>query len=380
MRGKKKLLIFADWFAPGFRGGGITRSTVNVAVLLKDVFDVFVFTRAEDFGVEEIYEGIETDKWELFDERINIFYCSKENLSFKTVKKIILDIQPDTVYLNNLYSYYFTWIPVWLNNKNHYKAKVVLATRGHLEKKALQKSKWRKKFFLMVAKNTDFFGKVVFQAVARMGVDTVKAHFKDNEIKFVSNFPIFLPRERGGISKKEGELSALFVGRVSPEKNILWLLKAIENIDFQFVLEIAGGIEDEKYWQKCLKQIESLPKNITVNYLGEFQMNEVCKLYQKTHILVHPTKSEGFGHVIIEALSMGRPVLISNGTPWNNMEKRKAGWNFSLDSPTEILLLLDQIAGMNDEMYSQWSAGALEVSNAFFEAHDFLNNYIDLFS
>lgn len=377
---KQKLLIFADWFAPGFRGGGITRSTVNVAKLLKETFDVFVFTRAEDFGVDSVYDGVEGDKWQLFDGTINVFYCTKQNLSFQTVKKTILDVQPDTVYLNNIFSYYFTWIPVWLNNKNHFKAKVVLATRGLLEEKALQKSKWKKKLFLTVVKNTDFFGKVIFQAVASNGVETVKGHFKGNEIQFVPNYPAFSVKEKTLIHKRVGGLSALFVGRISPEKNILWLLKALQNVEFQFVLKIAGGVEDEKYWQKCLKEIDALPENVIVNYLGEFQMNEVCELYQKTHILIHPTKSEGFGHVIIEALSMGRPVLVSNGTPWKNLEERKAGWNFSLNNPSEMLLLLNRIADMNDEVYSEWSAGATEVSNHFFKTHDFLNNYIDLFS
>ncbi len=379
MKRRRKLLIFADWFAPGLRGGGIIRSTVNIARLLKDEFEVFVFTRAEDFGMDTVYRGIKTDRWQFFEEKINVYYCTKGKLSFTTVKNILLEVQPESVYLNNIFSYYFTWIPVWLNNRGDYQARIVLATRGLLEKEALQKSKWKKKLFLSIAKKTRFFRNITFQAVAPDGVEVIKTHFSESDIKFVPNFPSFSGNGKIGIQKKANSLKALFVGRVSPEKNILWLLKRMRDVDFQLTFNIAGGIEDAHYWQKCLQAAAALPENVTVNYLGEFQMDKVFDLYRETHILIHPTKSEGFGHVIIEALSTGRPVLVSDGIPWKNLTERKAGWNFSLDSREEILHLLRQIANMDDSAFAEWSAGAFALSKNFFAKYDFLNSYIDLF-
>ena len=44
MEQRSRLLICADWFAPGYRAGGPIRSVVNLTRLLADQADVQVLT------------------------------------------------------------------------------------------------------------------------------------------------------------------------------------------------------------------------------------------------------------------------------------------------------------------------------------------------
>ena len=48
-------------------------------------------------------------------------------------------------------------------------------------------------------------------------------------------------------------------------------------------------------------------------------------------IYFSPTHCESYGHIIMESLTALTPVLISNTTPWLNLETAGVGWALSLD-------------------------------------------------
>ena len=56
-------------------------------------------------------------------------------------------------------------------------------------------------------------------------------------------------------------------------------------------------------------------------------------------VLVLPTHSENFGIVVVESLTVGVPVLTTQGTPWADLEKYQCGWWIELsDSNLEVTL------------------------------------------
>ncbi len=57
-----------------------------------------------------------------------------------------------------------------------------------------------------------------------------------------------------------------------------------------------------------------------------------------------PTLGENFGHVIYEALSAGLPVLLSDQTPWGQVNAQGAGWCFPLDSVQKLSDQIDEVA------------------------------------
>ena len=62
-------------------------------------------------------------------------------------------------------------------------------------------------------------------------------------------------------------------------------------------------------------------------YHGEIAPDFVAEVLAQQHVFIMPSKSENFGHAIAESLSVGKPVITSNNTPWNNLEQNNAGIN-----------------------------------------------------
>jgi hypothetical protein len=62
--------------------------------------------------------------------------------------------------------------------------------------------------------------------------------------------------------------------------------------------------------------------------------------------------------VILEALSVGCPVLISDRTPWTNLEAIGVGWDISLAKPDEFRRILDQCVAMNSVDWRKLSEAA----------------------
>jgi glycosyltransferase involved in cell wall biosynthesis len=71
-----------------------------------------------------------------------------------------------------------------------------------------------------------------------------------------------------------------------------------------------------------------------------------------------PTRGENFGHVISESLQAGCPVLISDQTPWQGLEEKKAGWVNSLLQPERFQAVLQEVLEMDDRLFREWSRGA----------------------
>jgi glycosyltransferase involved in cell wall biosynthesis len=55
-----------------------------------------------------------------------------------------------------------------------------------------------------------------------------------------------------------------------------------------------------------------------------------------------PTFGENFGHSIYEALAHGLPVMISDKTPWQNLEEKVAGWVFDLNEKMDFESALEE--------------------------------------
>ena len=99
----------------------------------------------------------------------------------------------------------------------------------------------------------------------------------------------------------------LVVGSNSPHKNLRVVFEAIKLINNpEFNLVIAGGSYDRVF----SKQAVDLPKNVI--HVGYVTDSELRSLYEHAQAFIFPSKYEGFGLPILEALSVGCPVISSN--------------------------------------------------------------------
>ena len=378
---QKIILIFVDWFAPGYLGGGLIQSCVNVAKLLQTQYRIYVFTRDRDFQKKQAYPEIPTNQWMSFDEAIKVYYCSPDQLNSRTISQICTAIAPDYIYLNSMYSFYFSIVPIWLFHNKSSNVTIVLAPRGMLQTGAIHQKYWKKKLFLWLFMHCILIQKMIFHATDKQEVQDIKMRLgKHSRVVLVSDLPNlqlpFYPK----IEKKKGQLNCIYLSRISPKKNLLLVLEILQSINFPVCMTIIGGIEDIGYWRKCKNQIERLPSFININFLGALAPKEAHLILAKQDLFLFPTAGENFGHVVFESLSLGVPVLLSHQTPWKNLEQQKAGVNIPIDNLLTYRNWLKKFWSMDTDVYNLWSKGAKTYVQSWQDKLDFKAQYDQLFS
>jgi hypothetical protein len=101
---KKKILVFVDWYLPGYKAGGPIKSCVGLVDRLSDTYEVKIVTGNTDLKDTKPYKGIVSDTWNKLNTGTEVFYCSAPGANFKNFSNIILQEQPDIIYLNSMYS------------------------------------------------------------------------------------------------------------------------------------------------------------------------------------------------------------------------------------------------------------------------------------
>ena len=102
----------------------------------------------------------------------------------------------------------------------------------------------------------------------------------------------------------------LFVGRISPEKNLDLAIKVAKMADTK--LDIIGKVakKNEGYWQS----LQPLIDGETIRYLGTKNHKELINYYSSAHGVLFPSDiNEPFGLVAIEAQACGTPVIMKRG-------------------------------------------------------------------
>ncbi|WP_291135893.1 glycosyltransferase family 4 protein [Flavobacterium sp. UBA7663] len=135
----------------------------------------------------------------------------------------------------------------------------------------------------------------------------VSNHFK-KEGKTLAN-PILIEQNQN--SNSEGNY-ILFVGRLVPEKGILTLLKAFQNISKQF--------PNEKLWivgdGNQIEELQNFTKNNNLQnvlFLGNKSREELQEIYANSKFSVIPSEYlEAYGNVILESFAFGKTVITSN--------------------------------------------------------------------
>jgi glycosyltransferase involved in cell wall biosynthesis len=118
-------------------------------------------------------------------------------------------------------------------------------------------------------------------------------------------------------------------------------------------LSIVGPIESEAYWDYCRSLIAGLPPAVTVSHLGELPHQEIAGVFSKHDLFLFPTRGENYGHVILEAMTGGCPVVLSDQTPWRNLTQAGVGWDLPLNDPQAFQAALQQCMDMEPEAFSE---------------------------
>ncbi|MCQ4034498.1 glycosyltransferase family 4 protein [Kaistella montana] len=101
----------------------------------------------------------------------------------------------------------------------------------------------------------------------------------------------------------------LNVGTIEERKNLLNIVKAIQNTEIPLVVV---GKKKEKYFKKVERFITKNKMRNQVFFLENVSMEELAAIYKLAEFFVYPSVFEGFGIPVIEALFSGTAVITSN--------------------------------------------------------------------
>ncbi|MBZ5858008.1 glycosyltransferase [Flavihumibacter profundi] len=377
---RKKILVCIDWFDPAFKAGGPVRSCVNLVEALSPNFDFYIYTGAVDLGGSEPLPGILTDRWVLHHSGAHVWYASNLSKSRPVIKKIFQEIEPCVIYLNSVFSKRFTIDVILEALKIGFGGKILLAARGMLKPSALAIKPVKKRIFLQLARIMRIHEKIQFHASNQEEADEIKSVFHSAIVIVIPNLPATIRQSPSFLSKHQGSLKIVLVGRIHPIKNVLYAIRLLHNLSGQIQLDIIGTMEEEYYWSQCVEIIDKLPDHIIVNWLGEINPGRLPQEIEKYHLFLLPTKGENYGHAIIEALSLGRPVLISDRTPWRNLSAMDAGWDCNLEKPEEFITALKKALSWDQEAFNDCCQQALNYAIRTIDTRQLIQQYQNLFN
>ena len=147
---------------------------------------------------------------------------------------------------------------------------------------------------------------------------------------------------------REGEVGALYVGRVSREKNLDLFAAACRRLLASGVKVRPLVVGDGPY---AAMMKELLPEGI---YTGSLHREELAAAYASADFFVFPSTTDTFGNVVIEAQASGIPVIVSDvGGPKDLIEDGVDGLitkGLDLDGLTNAITRLWQDAPLRKKM------------------------------
>lgn len=353
MTGKPVVLTFIGSYLPGYKAGGPIRSVANLVANLGEEIDFRILTRDRDLGDDAPYADVATGSW-LQVGQGQVQYLGPRLQSLFSVARIVRATPHDTLYLNSFFSPGFTIIPLVARRLGMIpKRPLVIAPRGEFSAGALGLKARKKRLYLACAKALGLISAAAWKASSPheaedirrvLDVPTDRIHIAvDLPQRLADTPPAHQPRAA------DAPLRAIFLGRVSPMKNLDYALEALAHVRSPVAFSIYGPAEDVAYATECRRISADLPVHVTVDWVGPVEPAEVPGIMADNDLFFLPTRGENFGHVIAEALGAGTPVLIADTTPWRGLSDLGVGEDLPLADPVAFAAAIDRQAALSPE-------------------------------
>ena len=301
---KKKKLLF---ILPTLNIGGAEKVTVNILNSLDSkILDINLIV------IDSRYKNLESSINE--DVTIKYLNITKTRNAFFRLAKEIVSLNPDIVFssLNR------TNILILIFKLIYPFFKVVIREPS-MPSVQLQNGYMSTKVKFIIKLLYPFANKIIAQTkYMKKDIETV---YKIDEKKVIAvNNPIdklyiqnSLKEEQDPFEQYKNRFYCVYVGRLSDEKNPLFLIDAFEKVvkkDSRFHLYIVG---DGYLKEDILKSIESKNMNKNIAILG-FKSNPYHYIKYSDVVLLC-SKWEGMPNVVIESLYLNTPIISTLSTP-----------------------------------------------------------------
>lgn len=215
-----------------------------------------------------------------------------------------------------------------------------------------------------------------------------KTRYIRSRFKFLEHKTSFIPNilniERFKIierSPQDVNFRLSFIGRISPEKNVLLLVDAVSNIIHQggdITLSLYGDTRNVGYAEEVANLIKD--KNCGGKIVLMGKTNDVTQVYKNTDLFCLISKYEGFSNVLSEALACGTIILASDIEENKFLvEDGENGFLVRTDSSEGVSAGIERFLRLSNDERSEISKRNRQKAVNIFDKDKIYKQYLDLF-
>jgi glycosyltransferase involved in cell wall biosynthesis len=361
------ILALISHYIPAFKAGGPLRSLEHLVEQLGDPFTFRIVTADRDWGDPDAFSAVVRDQWVVVGNGAAI-YLAPAQLGPAGVRRVMASTPHDVLYLNSLFHPRLTLVPLLLRRLGLVPRRaLVIAPRGELHPGALRTGGWgallpralarrlasprqlKKLAYIRMGRALGLFRDATWQASNSSEADEIRALLGRHSRVVVAPDLAARPREAQPPrrrAKQPGVLRVIYLSRIDAKKNLGLALRLLARVRGEVEFDIHGPVTDERYWAECQEEIARLPRHVRVRYHGPVEHARVTELFAAHDLFLFPTNGENFGHVVLEALGAGCPVLVSDCTPWRQLEAQGVGWDLPLEDEAAMVAVLQRCVDM----------------------------------
>ncbi|MFT6216275.1 MAG: glycosyltransferase involved in cell wall biosynthesis [Roseivirga sp.] len=202
------------------------------------------------------------------------------------------------------------------------------------------------------------YGEVQKEYLETLSIPADKIHFRvqatDNK-KYI-DFAETKTRARGA----SGEvLRLLYVGRLSPEKNLPFLIRCLAKVGLRVKLSIVGAGPDQLDIENLIRD---LGMSDSMKLLGSVPWDEVIEYYLSHDVFILPSISEPWGLVVNEAMLCKLPVLVSSncGCSRDLVKEGVNGFTFNPFTEEDLVAKINLLI-QNFDQLPEWGRASFEM-------------------
>ena len=333
-----KISLIAAHFYPSFYYGGPVSATWDLSNSLSDKdFDIYVSTTNAN-GLERL--EVEKNTYVKIKENFHVKYYHEEridSISLAFIFGIYNDLRnADYVYIQYVFHYtvifalFFSFL---------LKKKVIISPRGSISEYGFSnKNKFLKKIWLKLLVSP-FLSIIDWHACSSLEELSLRKFFPKSQIHLINDSIDFNSFQNSKVISKV-DLISKYTDRVPKSvSNIFFSMGRLHSVKrFDVLINafsvfiksnknskliIAGddyGVEDD-----LRNQIKNNNLEHSIFLIGSVNFNDKKILLNNCDYFTLASDYESFGIVIAEALACGKPIIVSNKTPWNDLEQNKCG-------------------------------------------------------
>lgn len=367
-----KVLMLIESYLPGLAGGGPVRAAVNLVEHLGDGVEFRVLTRDHDYLDPQPYSDVEPGRWHASGKG-RVLYAS-DSAWPKSFQAQVAEWKPDWIYLNGL----FGPMSRWALRHRLADCRYLLAPHGNLGPGALSRGYLKKMIWLQIANRLGWLKGLRWHAASEREMTQVLKHVRPpREIVTVPMAPAQPLAEwstQGKANTREsGTINLVYFGRVAPEKNLGFAIRLLtqfarEHPEQQIVYDLFT-LDSAK--DLLENDGQALPPNLSLRpqpALSHDMLQPRLRAGAYDAMLM-PSLTENFSYTVLEAMQAGIAPLISDQTPWRDLQSKGIGWDLPLDAPGPWLAALGELARQPHEAYLSRCHRIVDY------AQDFVSNY-----